>query len=156
MLFVFSTATIESSICSKIIESLCNLAEQCGSIICEHSRFTSINGPNSSPRKAVISPRASDVSDMAHVRDTAQLLREKSFLVITTICKSMMRCASSKQNPSSPMKKLPGDNADLIVGNSATPQLSPAPDVRMVDDNNIIVRAIDAGKDAVLGMGRES
>lgn len=128
------------SIGGKIVEALCNLAEKCGAIICEHSRFTSINGPNSSPRKAVISPRASDVTDMAHVRDTAQLLREKSFQVITIISKSMMRCASFKQNPPSPVKKPTAseDDVDQLVSYGLSPQLSPAPDVRMIDDNNII------------------
>lgn len=128
------------NIASKIVESLCNLAELCGAIICEHSRFTSINGTNSSPRKSVLSPRASDVSEMAHVRDTAQLLRDKTFQVITLISKAIMRCASINQNPPSPVKKLPAleHDVDQLVSYGLSPQLSPAPDVRMIDDNNII------------------
>jgi hypothetical protein len=128
------------SICTKIIEALCNLAELCGAIICEHSRFTSINGANTSPRKSVLSPRASDVSDMAHVRDTAHLLREKSFAVITLIVKAMMRCSSVKQNPQSPIRELTASDQDTdqVATFGMSPQLSPAPDARMIDDNNII------------------
>jgi hypothetical protein len=128
-----------SNICTKIVEALCNLAEQCGAIICEHGRFTSINGVNSSPRKS-ISPRACDMSDMAHVRETAQLLRDKSFQVITLISKSMMRCASIKQNPSSPVKSMIAleRDTDQLVSFGMSPQLSPAPDARSFDDNNII------------------
>eukprot|EP00804_Cyclotella_cryptica_P017432 CCRYP_020826-RA/>CCRYP_020826-RA protein AED:0.08 eAED:0.08 QI:0/0/0/0.75/1/1/4/0/1962 len=124
------------SLCTKIIEALCNLAEQCGAIICEHSRFTSINGANTSPRKSGLSPRASDVSHMAHVRETAQLLRERSFNVITLIVKSMMRCASIKQYPTSPVKKLLASeqDADQVITFGMSPQLSPA----IADDNNII------------------
>ena len=128
------------NIVSKIIEALCNLAEHCGSIICEHSRFTSINGANSSPKKSVTNPRASDVSEMTHVRETAQMLRGKSFEVITLISQSMMRCASIKQNPPSPAKKsfLLEQDVDQLVSFGLSPQLSPAPDVNMIDDNNII------------------
>ncbi|KAL7489370.1 hypothetical protein ACHAW6_014961, partial [Cyclotella cf. meneghiniana] len=124
------------NLCTKIIEALCNLAEQCGAIICEHSRFTSINGANTSPRKSSTSPRASDVSHMAHARETAQLLREKSFKVITLIVKSMMRCASITKYPQSPVKKLLASeqDADQVVTFGMSPQLSPA----IADDNNII------------------
>lgn len=122
-------------ICTKIIEALCNLAEHCGVIICEHSRFTSIND-NSVQRKSALSPRALDLSDMTHVRETAQLLREKSFQVITSISKSMMRCASTKQNPPSP-GKAPLDT-DQIVSYGMSPQLSPSRNANELDDSNII------------------
>ena len=122
-------------ICTKIVQALCNLAEQCGAIICEHSRFTSIND-NSVQRKSALSPRAHDLSDMAHVRETAQLLREKSFQVITSIAKSMMRCASTKQNP--PSSGRGSFDTDQIVSYCMSPQLSPSRKASGLDDSNII------------------
>ena len=128
------------SIVNNIIEALCNLAEHCGSIICEHSQFTSINGANSSPRKSIANPRASDLSEMAHVRETAQMLRAKSFEVITLISQSMMRCASIKQKSPSPVRKslVLEQDVDQLDTFGLSPLLSPASDMKMIDDNNII------------------
>lgn len=129
-----SLPTSYSKLTSKICEALCNLAEKCGSIISEHGRFASINGANSSPRKSVVSPREGDVSDMTHVRETALVLREKSFAVITSIAKSMMECSSIAQTYEKTSFNEP-DTEDQSAAFALSPQLSPAPNARSEDDD---------------------
>ena len=121
----------------KICEALCTLAEKCGTIINQHGRFTSISGVNGSPRKSVVSPREDDLSDMAHAREAALLMREKTFAVITVVVKSMMDCAAlsrgSFQQLSLSMSKSP--SLDENTSFEMSPQLSPSPDF---GDENIL------------------
>ena len=119
----------------KICEGLCTLAEKCGEIIAEHGRFASISPSN---RRSVTSPRESDVSDMAHVREAAQSMREKSFAVITLIVKSMMDCATLSRKEVDQLSVediIPSSNFHKGGSSfSMSPQLSPGP-VFFGDDN---------------------
>ena len=119
-------------IMNKMVEALCTLAEQCGVIISEHGRFTSINGDNGSPRRP--SPVSLKDTSSSNIRESAQLLRHKSFDVITAIAKSMLDCASV--SPHAGLTKAPVINQiDDEDGLRLTPRLSSVPSFT---DENIV------------------
>jgi len=132
------------SLLNKICAALSTLAEQCGAIISEHGRFSSINGGgNGSPRRSAIFPRENEKSK-SNVRERAQSMREKSFDAITAIAKSMMNCAiiSHKEKEDHLLVTVAlgvadsyTDDSPASLGLGLSPQLSPGPSF---GDKNIV------------------
>ena len=120
-----------SRIMNKMVEALCTLVEQCGIIISEHGRFTSINGENGSPRRPSQVPQINETKS-SNIRESAQALRQKSFDVITAIAKTMLDCASTSSHAG---LTAPLTNEDDNDGLRLTPRLSPVPSFT---DENII------------------
>lgn len=111
---------------SKICEALSTLAEQSGAIISEHGRFATIGGGDSSPRR----------HEIANVRESAQVLRKKSFDVITVIAKSWMDSAIHSREKVSAASREPTSFTDEnSVGLGLSPQLSQVPSF---GDENIV------------------
>jgi hypothetical protein len=70
---------------NKLCEALSTLAEQTGTIISEHGRSATFNGGEA----------CTNVQQQMNLRESAQLLRKKSFDAITVVAKSWMDCAAS-------------------------------------------------------------
>lgn len=119
-------------IMNKLIEASCTLAEQCGVIISNHGRFTSINGENGSSRRPLQVPRVNG-SSSSNIRESAQALRQKSFDVITAIAKSMLDCAFI--SPHAGLTASVTNQNDDEDGLRLTPRLSLVPSFT---DENII------------------
>ena len=113
---------------SKLCEALSTLAEQSGAIITEHGHFATICRGDNSPHI--------HESAKANVRESAQLLRKKSFDAITVIAKSWMDCAiSSRTQTESATFVSASCIDDKSSGLGLSPQLSQVPSF---GDENIV------------------
>jgi hypothetical protein len=111
---------------SKICEALSTLAEQSGAIISEHGRFATIGGGESAPRR----------HEIANVRESAQVLRKKSFDAITVIAKSWMDSAiHSREQVSAMSREATFFMDENSAGFGLSPQLSQVPSY---GDENIV------------------
>ncbi len=114
---------------SKLCEALSTLAEQSGAIISEHGRFATICGGDSSLHI--------HESAKGNVRESAQLLRKKSFDAITVIAKSWMDCAISSRTQTASATIVSASCIDdkKSSGLGLSPQLSQVPSF---GDENIV------------------
>ena len=104
---------------NKLIEALCTLGEKCAAIVSDHGRFSSING---SPKKSASLQTENDTT-MAHVREAALTMRNKCFVVIALVVKSMMDCAAAIPESQRQLMEAESDSSD--IGQSFSNEMSP-------------------------------